>query len=97
VTNAASPPRVRVTFTQNLQRHVACPPVEVQASTVREALELAFEAHPAVRSYVLDEHGGLRHHMVIFVNGDQIHDRAGLGDAVPPGGELYVMQALSGG
>ncbi len=32
----------RVTFTPTLQRHIACPPVEVKAATVREALEGAF-------------------------------------------------------
>ena len=49
------------------------------------------------RSYVLDDQGELRFHMVIFVNGEQVRDRTGLTDAVPPGGEVYVMQALSGG
>jgi sulfur-carrier protein len=35
--------------------------------------------------------------MIVFVDGKQIEDRERLGDAVAPGSELYVMQALSGG
>ncbi len=87
----------RVVFTQNLQRHVACPPAVVPGDTVREVLDAAFAANPRARSYVLDDQGELRVHMVVFVDGEQVRDRAGLSDAVAPGGEVYVMQALSGG
>jgi sulfur-carrier protein len=87
----------RVVFTENLQRHVACPPVDVRGSTVREVLEAVFATNDAVRSYVLDEHGAVRKHMVIFVNGEMIRDRVKLSDPVPAQGEVYVMQALSGG
>lgn len=88
---------VTVSFTRNLQRHVACPPVDVQGSTVREVLDAAFEAYPGVRSYVLDDGGGLRKHMIVFIGGAQIEDRAQLSDAVHDGVEVHVMQALSGG
>jgi hypothetical protein len=88
---------VRVAFTQNIQRHVACPPTDVEGRTVREVLDAVFAANERARGYVLDEQGALRKHMMVFVNGEQIVDRAGLSDAVPSGGEVYVMQALSGG
>jgi hypothetical protein len=87
----------RVFFTQNLRKHVQCPEEEHAGTTVREVLDSYFERHPIVRSYVLDEHGGLRHHVVVFVGEARATDRSGLGDAVPPGAELWVMQALSGG
>ena len=35
--------------------------------------------------------------MVIFVENAPIQDRTKLTDAVPEGGEVFVMQALSGG
>ncbi len=88
---------VTVTFTQNLQRHLALPPLEVEGRTVREVLVRVFEQHPAARSFVLDDQGALRHHMVLFVDGEQVEDREGLTDAVRDGASLYVMQALSGG
>lgn len=98
----ASPPETalpmpRVVFTQNLQRHVACPPTEVAGATVREALDAVFATNETARGYVLDEHGALRKHMVVFVDGQQIKDRIHLSDPLGAAGEIYVMQALSGG
>jgi hypothetical protein len=87
----------RVTFTANLQRHVACPPCEAAGETVRQVLDAAFLNYPKARGYVLDEHGALRHHMVIFVDGQAVSDRQSLGDAVPSNGGIFIMQALSGG
>ena len=87
----------RVVFTQNMQRHVTCPPCEVGGETVREVLEAAFASNQQARGYVLDEHGAVRKHMIVFVNGEMIHDREKLSDPVPRDGEVYVMQALSGG
>jgi len=87
----------RVTFTPNLQRHVACPAVDVAGTNVREVLDAAFAGNAAARRYVLDDQDGLRRHMAVFVNGVQIRDRVTLTDVVPADGEVYVMQALSGG
>jgi molybdopterin synthase sulfur carrier subunit len=87
----------RVSFTQNIQRHVACPAAEVEGRTVREVLDAVFAANPKARGYVLDEQNALRKHMNVFVDGEQIRDREQLSDPVPPGADLYVFQALSGG
>ena len=87
----------RVTFTDNLQRHVACPPTTAPGRTVREVLDTVFAANPRARGYVLDDHGALRQHMTIFVDGELLRDRVSLSDPVAEGGEVYVMQALSGG
>ena len=87
----------RVSFTTNLQRHVPCPPCQVPGASVREALDHAFALTPRVRSYVVDEHGELRQHMVVFVNGVACKDRKGLLDPLGDADELLVMQALSGG
>lgn len=87
----------RVSFTPNIQRHVACPPLDVTGNTVREVLHEAFSNNPRARSYVLDDQGAVRTHMVVFVNGQQIADRVGLSDLVPKDAEVFVMQALSGG
>lgn len=87
----------RVAFTPNLERHVTCPPSDVAGDTVRRVLDGVFERYPAVKSYVLDDQGALRHHIVVFVNGRQLRDRSGLSDPVAPDAEIYVMQALSGG
>jgi hypothetical protein len=87
----------QVTFTTNIQRHVDCPPERVDGATVRDVLEAYFARHPRARAYVLDEQGIVRTHVVVFVEGQQIADRARLDERVAPGAEVYVMQALSGG
>lgn len=87
----------RVSFTANLQRHVACPSAEVSAATVREALEQVFATTPRLRSYLLDEHGRLRRHVNIYVNETPLRDRARLSDPLAASDEVFVFQALSGG
>ena len=87
----------KVVFTANLQRHVPCPPTEVSAGTVHEALAQVFAATPRLRGYVVDERGRLRKHMTVFIDGEQVKDRARLSDPVGADAEVYVMQALSGG
>jgi molybdopterin synthase sulfur carrier subunit len=87
----------RVIFTSNLQRYVSCPEREVAASTVAQALAAVFADNPQIRDYVLDEQGHVRRHVHIYVDGRRIADRERLTDAVDPHGEIYVLQALSGG
>ena len=87
----------RVVFTENIQRHVACPPCVASGQTVREVLDGVFSANQRARGYVLDEHGAVRKHMIVFVNGVMIRDRQHLSDPVAENAEIYVMQALSGG
>jgi molybdopterin synthase sulfur carrier subunit len=88
---------VRVSFTANLQRHVSAPACETSPGSLRAVLDQVFAARPALRGYVLDDQGQLRHHVAVFIDGSQISDRGTLGDAVADGAEVWVMQALSGG
>ena len=81
----------------NLRRHVDCPTVDVEGTTVREVLDRVFAANPRLRGYIVDERGVLRKHMSVFVDGTQLADREKLSDPVTASSEIYVMQALSGG
>lgn len=87
----------RILFTSNLQRHVACAERDVAGATVREALQEVFTVNPAVRDYIVDEHGSLRKHVSVYVDGERIKDRTGLSDAVGASSQVYVLQALTGG
>jgi len=87
----------RVTFTENLQRHVQCPPSEAPGATVREVLDAVFAINARARGYVLDDDGAVRKHMTVFVNGAAVRDRRNLSDPVPENAEICIMQALSGG
>lgn len=86
-----------VRFTDNIQRHVACPIREVDGATVRDALERYFAENERARGYALDDQGRLRQHMAVFIDGRQVQDRDHLTDIVSPGAIIDVVQALSGG
>jgi sulfur-carrier protein len=84
-------------FTQNIQRHVACPTREVEGGTLADVLDSYFRVHGQARGYVLDDQGKLRQHMTAFINGNQMRDRDQLSDPVPPDAVVDLVQALSGG
>lgn len=84
-------------FTQNLTRHTQCPTAELAAATVAELFERYFESWPAVRNYVLDDQGEVRHHVKVLIDGRNIKDRRKLTDRINNNSEVYVFQALSGG
>jgi molybdopterin synthase sulfur carrier subunit len=69
----------------------------VQGTTVREALDRLARDWPALERRLRDERGGLRPHVLIFVDGVNLRDARGLDTPVPEGAELYVAPAVSGG
>lgn len=71
--------------------------VEVDGDTIDQALDSLFLLHPSLRGYVLDEQGTVRHHVAVIVDGEAIRDKRNLGQPLGERGELYIMQALSGG
>ncbi len=87
----------KIILTAHLIQHAGGTEFDVPGSTVRELLEGLFLQRPLLRGYVLDDQGALRHHVVAFVNGSVVHDKQNLADPVPPDGEVYLLQALSGG
>ncbi len=71
--------------------------LEVPGARLNEALDGVFARYPNLRGYVLDEHGGVRHHVAVFVDGIAIADKRHPAQALRADSEIYVMQALSGG
>ena len=69
----------------------------VTGTTVREALESLLVDLPRLRGYILDDQGALRHHVAAFIDGVVVRDKRTLAEAVSPEGEVYLVQALSGG
>ncbi len=86
-----------LTFTRHLDRYLDCPPRSVEASTVAEALERAFDDNRRLAGYILDDQHRLRKNIAIFVDGQMIRDRRHLSDSLAPDSRIYVLQALSGG
>ena len=87
----------RVAFTPQLRRFTETPDIDTNASTLREALEAAFEANPRLRGYVLDDQGHLRANVVVFIDGRRSSDRIRLDDPLRRDSRVHVLQALSGG
>lgn len=87
----------RVFFTSHLERHLDCPPRSVDASTVREAIDVIAGENPRLARYILDDQKNLRQHIAVFVDGRVLEDRARMSDPVEAETDIYIMQALSGG
>lgn len=86
-----------VSFTDNLQKHLPCPPTRAPGETVRAVMEAVFEENAPLRGYILDDQDRLRKHVNIFINDIMISDRASLSDPVADNDRVFVFQALSGG
>ena len=68
--------------------------VEAEGRTVDELLADLERRFPGIRFRLIDEQDGLRPHMRIFVNREQVRD---LTLGLEPGDEVQILQALSGG
>ncbi|HEB62328.1 MAG TPA: molybdenum cofactor biosynthesis protein MoaD [Bacteroidetes bacterium] len=69
----------------------------LQVNDVRQAIEEIDKKYLGIKSYILDDHGALRQHVNVFIDGQMIKDRETLSDRLQSDSEVYIMQALSGG
>ncbi len=67
---------------------------DVDAATVRGALDAVIARHPELRVHLFTETGDLREHVSCFHN--ERSDRTGTG-RLDPGDRIVVLQAVSGG
>lgn len=68
--------------------------VEAEGATLRELLADLERRHPGIRFRMIDEQGGIRRHIKIFVNREPV---TGLEVPLVPGDRVQILQALSGG
>ncbi len=87
----------RVCFGDHFAKHAPACDIDVEASTVGEALSAAFHQFPILKGYVLDDVGRVRQHVMVFVDDRFLADRVSQKDPISPTSEVFVMQALSGG
>jgi molybdopterin converting factor small subunit len=71
--------------------------VQVEATTVAEAVAELEKLAPGIGFYLRDELGRVRPHVNIFVGTERIRDRKTLTDPLQPGDTVWILQALSGG
>jgi molybdopterin converting factor small subunit len=68
--------------------------IEVEASTVGEAVAALDRRFPGIHFRIIDEQRQIRPHMNIFLGEDKVRD---LATPVSSGAEIYIVGALSGG
>jgi molybdopterin synthase sulfur carrier subunit len=71
--------------------------VVVEGSTVGEALDALYGAHPELRERLSDEDGTLRRFINVYVNGDDIRFGELLDTPVADGQEVQILPAVAGG
>jgi sulfur-carrier protein len=73
--------------------------VEIGGSpaTLGEALSVLWTMHPGIRDRIATEQGQIREHINIFVGNESVRYTGGLATAIPPGSEISIVPAVSGG
>jgi molybdopterin converting factor small subunit len=67
--------------------------VAIEGASVGEVLRELERRHPKIEGWVLDEHGRVRRHVNVFVDGERVREDA----AVTPDATLHVLPSISGG
>ena len=72
--------------------------VDVKAGAdLLKALQVLFTAYPGLRDRILTEAGEVREHVNIFVANEDVRYTGGLATTIPPGVEVSIVPAISGG
>lgn len=71
--------------------------LEVEATSVQEALERAGERYPALVQQILTRDGAVRRYVNVFVRGQDVRQLDGLDTQLENGDELIVMPSVAGG
>lgn len=71
--------------------------VEVEATTVGEALSALDAEHPGFADRILDDDGGLRRFVNLFVADDDVRFMDGLDTKVPDSETISIVPAVAGG
>ena len=70
--------------------------LEVEGSTVGEALDAVFDAHSDLRERITED-GTLRRFVNVYVSGEDIRFQQGLDTAINEGDEVTILPAVAGG
>jgi MoaD family protein len=73
------------------------PEVELEGTTVGEVLKNLDAAHPGFSDRLLDDEGGLRRFVNVFVADDDVRFLQGLDTPVPDGETVAIIPAVAGG
>ena len=72
-------------------------PIDASPASLSGALEHLWTLYPGLRDRVLTETGEIREHINIFVGNESVRYTGGLATPIPPGAEISIIPAISGG
>jgi molybdopterin converting factor small subunit len=71
--------------------------IEHSPATLADALAALWTLYPGVRDRIATEQGQVREHINIFIGEENVRYTGGLASPVPPGSEISIVPAVSGG
>jgi molybdopterin synthase sulfur carrier subunit len=71
--------------------------LDVPAGTVRDVIGAVEAAHPGIEARLLDERGGLRRFVNVFVAEEDVRYLDGLDTSVADGTTVSIVPAVAGG
>ena len=71
--------------------------LDLPVSTAGQALEALWHRYPGLQDRIVDERGGVRQHVNIFVGEDNIRDIGGFAARVNRNCSIMIVPAVSGG
>ncbi len=71
--------------------------LSLEAATVQALIEDLESRYPQMRGRLRDEGGQLRRFVNVYVNGEDVRFRDGLGTTLREGDELSIVPAVAGG
>ncbi len=71
--------------------------VNAEGATIGAIVDALETAYPGMRDRLLDDTGGLRHFVNIYLNGEDVRYLDGLDSAVGDKDELSIVPAVAGG
>ena len=67
--------------------------IAIEGASVGEVLRELERQHPRIEGWVLDEHGRVRQHVNVFVDGERVREDA----TVAADATVHVLPSISGG
>ncbi len=71
--------------------------IEVQAATVKEALEQLADGHPEIKRHLFGADGELRHYVNVYVGTEDMRHLDGIATVLAEGAEVTIVPSIAGG
>ena len=70
---------------------------DIEVGSIKEAIDTLEALYPGMKERLLDESGGLRHFVNVYLNGEDVRFLQDLSTATKAGDEVSIVPAVAGG